>query len=233
MHKGAQTNQRADETRRAESVKTSGQAAVRWPRLFSVGMLVLGYFQARTSPLLMLLLRLCLLVLVLPFAARAAGLVDHPWLGDDVIYLDGNEWTASSSAGISISATVPGDLITDLERAGVIEDPLYEMVWIEKASLWDTATWTYSRVFNVSASTIEKPVFLVFDGIKMSANISLNGKQLDSVFDQFVRYVYNVQGILKVHISHCILYLCDHHSVALSVSLAMMCSHSSFLISLS
>eukprot|EP01052_Picozoa_sp_SAG31_P070460 SAG31_NODE_29333_length_397_cov_0.520134_1_plen_70_part_10 len=62
-------------------------------------------------------------VLLLP-CVRGKGLTDEPLVASAHQPLSGPSgggWTASSAAaGISIPATVPGDLITDLERAGRI-----------------------------------------------------------------------------------------------------------------
>ena len=54
---------------------------------------------------------------------------------------------------------VPGDLITDLERAGLIGDPLYELNF-RNATLWDTPVssgkqWVYSTTFSTETVTGE------------------------------------------------------------------------------
>ena len=80
-----------------------------------------------------------LLPLTLASISGLGGLRDAPLLGDagPALLLDGNEWTASSSDGVhTIPATVPGDLITDLERAGVISDPLFNVNWREQSGTW-------------------------------------------------------------------------------------------------
>ena len=48
---------------------------------------------------------------------------------------------------------MPGDLITDLENAGVVGDPLYE-VNFRNSSIWDSHDWTYSTTFAVAADTL-------------------------------------------------------------------------------
>ena len=80
--------------------------------------------------------------------AAASGLVDHPIVADSVTYLDGADWMTAATlpgpdAGVrgteqmwSIPASVPGDLLTDLEAAGLIGDPLYELNWLN-SSIWD------------------------------------------------------------------------------------------------
>ena len=44
-------------------------------------------------------------------------------------YLDG-QWEASEDTlGLAMNATIPGDVITDLQNAGVIGDPFYELTF--------------------------------------------------------------------------------------------------------
>jgi hypothetical protein len=134
-------------------------------------------------------------------AVRASGLVDNPIVGDSLTYLDGASWTVSAPAlGISIPASVPGDLITDLQNAAVISDPLYELNWLDNGSLWTNNTWTYSVPFTMADAlldSIEAPAstaeaLLVFDGIKMGANIFVNGQLMGQAVDQFLRYNYTL-----------------------------------------
>jgi beta-galactosidase/beta-glucuronidase len=129
-------------------------------------------------------------LLALPALANAAGLVDDPIVADSITYLDGTNWKATSSAGISIDASVPGDLLSDLEAANVIGDPLYELNWLN-SSIWNNYTWTYSTSFAMPSGA--GTPLLVFDGVKMGARIMLNGKQIATVNDQFMRYVFPME----------------------------------------
>jgi beta-mannosidase len=93
---------------------------------------------------------------------------------------------------------VPGDLLTDLQRAGVIGDPLYELNF--KSKLWDTGLWTYTTEFTLNADVdpaAAAAVLLVMDGIKMAANVSLNGQPVASSQDQFLRLVVDVKAMLS------------------------------------
>ena len=95
---------------------------------------------------------------------------------------------------LSIPARVPGDLLTDLQRAGQIGDPLHERNWLN-SSLWNRHTWTYTATFPLpeAARGLHASggrTTLVFDGIKMGATISLNGKRLGVATDQFLRYTF-------------------------------------------
>lgn len=146
-------------------------------------------------------------------ASPMDGLRDKPIAGDSLDYLDSREsdlqWTASAnirihkfregsgvlthdSIPISIPAAIPGDLISDLFASGQIGDPLYELNF-KNSSIWDENVWTFTTMFDTKvkdsqASTEE--LLLVFDGIKMGANITLNGKKLGEAKDQFLRYVF-------------------------------------------
>lgn len=65
----------------------------------------------------------------------------------------------------SISGSVPGDLLTDLQTAKLIGDPLHELNF-KNSVMWHNYTWTYSTSFSlkdvVAPSATE--VLLVFDG---------------------------------------------------------------------
>lgn len=140
-------------------------------------------------------------------AARvtAVGLQDNPVQGASLQYLDGEGWTVSNGT-ITVGATVPGDLITDLEKAGVIGDPLYELNFQDP--VWDMSNFTYTLNFDVSlalpaGTTLPLPaggaggeILLVFDGIKMVSDVTLNGQYLGYTADQFLRYIYPVGSLL-------------------------------------
>jgi hypothetical protein len=111
-------------------------------------------------------------LLALAATAHGKGLTDEPLVSKVHQSLSGADavanWTAASAAaGISIAATVPGDLITDLERAGKIGDPLYERNF--KSVLWDATNWTYTTQFETSPHLLDTistsgHAYLVLDG---------------------------------------------------------------------
>jgi len=96
-------------------------------------------------------------------------------------------------ATMSMGGKVPGDMITDLQNAGLVGDPLYEINF-KNATLWDSLSWTYTTSFDLTESQVSQSstmaTLLVFDGIKMGANIKVNGVQIGSAADQFLRYVF-------------------------------------------
>eukprot|EP00931_Biecheleriopsis_adriatica_P063878 TRINITY_DN38765_c0_g1_i1.p1 TRINITY_DN38765_c0_g1~~TRINITY_DN38765_c0_g1_i1.p1 ORF type:complete len:936 (-),score=124.19 TRINITY_DN38765_c0_g1_i1:136-2943(-) len=132
--------------------------------------------------------------------AAGAGLVDDAIRGSSILYLDGDQWYAAlfddgvDRPRFTIPATVPGDHITDLERVGLIGDPLYELNF-RNGTLWgeDGTSWQYSRVFEFHSQSADEDHLLVFDGVKMGASIALNGEPLGIVTDQFLRYNFTVQ----------------------------------------
>ena len=138
-----------------------------------------------------------LLLLALLPAALGAGLIDHPIAAGAAVYLDSEEWTASAPGVGTIRATVPGDLITDLQLSGLIGDPLYELNW-KNYSLWDSNVWTFSTPFTLSASALAgiaaktSDTLLVFDGVKMSASIAINGVAVGKTTNQFLRYTFSL-----------------------------------------
>jgi beta-mannosidase len=131
-------------------------------------------------------------------------LVDHPIKSSLApLYLDGT-WTASSSAapaGPVINATVPGDVLTDLQRAGRVPDPYFNSTWSEPSfvAAWNDGLWTYAKSFTSPPAAVSSgaEALMVFDGIRMGAMISLNGHALGNASDQFLRYVFPVGKLLK------------------------------------
>lgn len=127
-------------------------------------------------------------------------LVDHPIeSGLPPLYLDG-AWSVSSSTpgGEPLNASVPGDILTDLQRAGRVPDPYFNSTWSEPSfvAAWNVGTWTYRKSFE-SPAPAGAAALLVFDGIRMGAMISVNGHALGNASDQFLRYTFPVGSLLN------------------------------------
>ncbi|CAK0819957.1 unnamed protein product [Prorocentrum cordatum] len=122
---------------------------------------------------------------------HGSGLRDNPIAGDAIRYLDGR-WLASTP-GLSIPATVPGDLVSDLHAADMIGNPLYELNWLN-SSLWDDNVWTYSTSFEAMPNAV-----LVFDGVKMGAEVKVNGLTLGTMTDQFLRYTFPLESLKETN----------------------------------
>lgn len=111
------------------------------------------------------------------------------------------------------NATVPGDLVTDLQNAGIAEDPLTDTNF-KNTTFWNGKLWTYTKYFAWppapaptsaaatstatagAAAAAGGEVLLVFEGVKMGASISLNGHVLGNITDQFLRVSYPVASFL-------------------------------------
>lgn len=136
------------------------------------------------------------------FLLLACGVIADPSLNDPPLLsdgptftLDGPSWDLTSGQGAHYPASVPGDLISDLEHAGLLGDPLFSQNWRSQANLWNSTTWDYSRTFATPFSPLPSTL-LVFDGIKMVADIFLNGINLGDVTNQHMRYTFEVGGLL-------------------------------------
>ena len=148
---------------------------------------------------------------LLPLAALAAArppqpaqptLADHLIAGGaPAISLDGR-WSLRQTSTESqtptptqpqLNATVPGDILTDLQRAGRVKDPYWNITWRDPSfiSAWNTGVWTYSKTFPwAPAGAAGGALLLVFDGVKMGAMITLNGAWLGNATDEWRRYVF-------------------------------------------
>jgi beta-mannosidase len=114
-----------------------------------------------------------------------------------VLALDGLAWSAVSSSGLRVPAQVPGDLLSDLARAGVIADPWKDLTWRQQAGLWDTHSWNFTVSFHTPAAWASSgATLLVFDSVKMAGDITLNGAALGAATSQHLRYVYDVSQLL-------------------------------------
>ena len=149
----------------------------------------------------------------LVWGSELGGLIDYPVIGTYRQSLDGF-WDVSSSslASSPIQGSVPGDLVTDLQLAGVIGDPLFGNNFVAPYNIstkqfmpqiWDQANFTYSMEVTPSPSLFEGgggndgEILLVFDGIKMASGIWLDGNYLGTTADQFLRYIFPVGRFLS------------------------------------
>ena len=96
----------------------------------------------------------------------------------------------------SIQAMVPGNVEIDLEREGIIEDPMIgdNVYDLRKYEVYD---WWYFREFNAPKLELGERVELAFDGIDCVADIWLNGQKIASINNMFVEHHYDITDVLE------------------------------------
>jgi hypothetical protein len=170
-----------------------------------------------------------------------------PWqtiLPDTGHVLPLTDWSLSSTDQVyaNLSATVPGDLLSDLMRAGIIDDPYVNRNFLSHRHVWMggdsssssssnerkdivgvqmrdekeagatdgekgvrattevrrwTRTWIYSTNFDIPVESLDhrsNPLTwkVVLEGIKMGAEIFVDGVLVGIVHDQFLRYEFRL-----------------------------------------
>jgi beta-mannosidase len=97
-----------------------------------------------------------------------------------------------------LNATVPGGIYSDLMRSGVLEDVFAgfndrEYKWVARTN------WTYYTTFQVKEDvTNRSTINLVLEGCDTFATILINGVDVGTTENMFVRYIFDVTGQLKV-----------------------------------
>jgi beta-mannosidase len=95
-----------------------------------------------------------------------------------------------------IVATVPGNVEIDLEREGIIKDPMIGTNVYELRK-YETYAWWYVRNFDAPKFKTGERVELSFDGIDCIADIWLNNQLIASVDNMLVEHHYDVTDLLK------------------------------------
>ncbi len=96
-----------------------------------------------------------------------------------------------------LDAEVPGTVITDLLKLGLIPEPFYadnelHLQWIGESD------WIYTTNFNFPKEfEKDKTVYLVFEGIDTAAKIVLNGNELGNPDNMFIKYEFEISRLLK------------------------------------
>ena len=95
-----------------------------------------------------------------------------------------------------VYAKVPGDVYTDLWRAGALDDPHFGRNSL-KAKWVPEKEWWYKRQFDVPDSMKDKRIQLVFDGVDYACDVWLNGQLLGSHEGMFSKFVFDVTDIIN------------------------------------
>ncbi|CAK1550482.1 unnamed protein product [Leptosia nina] len=103
----------------------------------------------------------------------------------------------NKNKSISVAATVPGGIYTDLQNAGIIGNVLdgFNDVlarWVAYDS------WTYETKFQVRPEYLEHAAsILVLEGVDTVAFLEMNGRPFGLTNNMFVRYVFDIKQYLK------------------------------------
>ncbi|TDD49760.1 glycoside hydrolase family 2 protein [Kribbella antibiotica] len=106
----------------------------------------------------------------------------------------GAAWTVEAADRAPVTATVPGEVHTDLLAAGLIPDPFdgdneSKLAWI------GSTDWTYRTTFDWAADehAVQE---LVADGLDTVATVTLNGTELGGTRNQHRGYRFDVTDVL-------------------------------------
>ncbi|KAG7308321.1 hypothetical protein JYU34_005515 [Plutella xylostella] len=108
------------------------------------------------------------------------------------------QWVVENQNGsISVPGRVPGGVYSDLRRAGVLPDLLWQDN--DVATRWVSYdNFTYSTSFQVRAEhLVTRAANLVLLGVDTVSFVELNGRPVGATNNMFVRYVFDVKPYLK------------------------------------
>ncbi len=95
-----------------------------------------------------------------------------------------------------IPGKVPGDVYTDLWKAGAIEDPYfgqnsYKCQWVQHYEWW------YTKQFYVREDLKDKKIRICFEGVDYSCDVWLNGEYLGAHEGVFEGFEFDVTGMIR------------------------------------
>ncbi|ANQ47549.1 beta-galactosidase [Flammeovirga sp. MY04] len=96
------------------------------------------------------------------------------------------------------NAKVPGDVYTDLWKAGVIEDPYFGRNSV-KAQWVQHYEWWYAYQFNVREDFENQEVDILFEGVDYSCEVWLNGHYLGKHEGAFSSFRFKINEFLRIH----------------------------------
>ncbi|MEM6842712.1 MAG: sugar-binding domain-containing protein [Bacteroidota bacterium] len=93
-------------------------------------------------------------------------------------------------------ARIPGDVYTDLWKAGVIDDPYFgrnsaKAQWV----MYDE--WWYVTQFNVTDDLTDKVIQLHFEGVDYSCEVWLNGTRLGNHQGAFSSFSFDITEVIR------------------------------------
>ena len=102
----------------------------------------------------------------------------------------------AATDGTTIEATVPGNVEIDLEKAGLIADPMIgnNIYTLRK---WEGYQWCYSKTFAATHLKAGQRAVLCFEGLDTFAEIYLNGEHIGSAANMLIEHEYDVTDLLQ------------------------------------
>ena len=94
------------------------------------------------------------------------------------------------------AAHVPGDVYTDLWKAGVIEDPYFGRNTV-KAQWVSYEEWWYAKQFSVTEDLAGRVVRIDFEGVDYSCDVWLNGTYLGNHEGAFAPFSFDVTDAIR------------------------------------
>ncbi len=109
-------------------------------------------------------------------------------------WLLGGQLEQGSAKVENLTATVPGNIETDLFANGIIADPYIKMN-AKKLRDYEFFEWEYSRTFEYGG--VNRKVELVFDGLDCYATIYLNGHDIGNCQNALITQKFESTNALK------------------------------------
>ena len=95
------------------------------------------------------------------------------------------------------SASVPGNVMTDLLDHKIIEDPFIQTNE-EKAQWIATENWEYKTTFSLNDSILKKEnIYLNFEGLDTYTTIFLNDSVIGQSNNAFKTFTFDIKKLLK------------------------------------
>ena len=102
---------------------------------------------------------------------------------------------ADAAEGVTIPATVPGNVEIDLQAAGLIADPMVgRNIYLLRK--WEGYQWCYRKTFTAPSVKPGQRSILSFGGVDTFAEIWLNGQKVGSVDNMLIEHEFDVSGII-------------------------------------
>lgn len=104
------------------------------------------------------------------------------------------QWKLENCDGkVSIPASVPGLVHTDLLSAGLVsENPYYRFNELEQSWISKEKCWKYSASFPLETLMSDVPLFLELSGVDTIASVTLNDNYIGTTSNAFKTYSYEI-----------------------------------------